>query len=272
MKLIAKYKDYYDYIARDRNLSDQTYTWQREPKVVKVEFDLPAPVYMSNQRLLRRNGKCVSDSIEAVGFLVFFCGRIIPVVKIVESKVNQIQTIRYAFSIDEIPAELLPQDSKNRKWNSLYHPFSRMDLIFSISAQTWMSTKFEDAVRFDGNAKFNKISINDMHRKLGTPIFCHAAGVPEVLGQDANYGWRAKLHTREPSVIVNPILLSLQINKVLDPFLAFCDIERYLTNELAPKDFKRDLSVVEKEIPDKLKVQSHGFDKHSFRKEPSKRK
>ena len=45
------------------------------------------------------------------------------------------------------------------------------------------------------------------------------------------------------------------------------DVERYLANEMAPRDGRMD-----KPIPDKIKAESKGFNKFSFRKEPTKGK
>jgi hypothetical protein len=62
------------------------------------------------------------------------------------------------------------------------------------------------------------------------------------------------------------------MHKIIDPFSAFNSIERYLTNELAKRDVKRDQSIKDNPVPDKIKAESHGFDKWSFRKESTKTK
>lgn len=273
MKLIAKRKDYYDHLAKDLNLSDQVRVWKREPKIVDVGFSMPAPVNISNMRLIVSRRPNRTEGIEALGILVFFCGRLIPVVKIVENEDGKAPVVRYAFSMDELPDELVPKDKKTRKWQSnsifSYCPAARMDFLFNLTAESWMSSSFESPVKTKGGASARKICIDDMHRELGTPVFCHAAGVCEVLGFGALNEWYGRRGDYEPKVVVNPILSAIGLQKVLDPFSAFRDIERYLANELTPKDLKRDMSVIEQAIPDKIKAESHGFDKHSFRKEPT---
>ncbi len=75
-----------------------------------------------------------------------------------------------------------------------------------------------------------------------------------------NYGVKTK------EVEIYPILKKYQFYKVFDTYEAFQKIEHFLTNELIKPD---DMKVV---IPDNLKAQSKGFDKWSFRKEPTTRK
>ncbi len=68
------------------------------------------------------------------------------------------------------------------------------------------------------------------------------------------------------SFVINPKLKDLQFYKVFDAFTAFQEISMFLGGVLG---------VGEKEIieiEDKYKIGQHGFDKWSFRKEPTKKK
>lgn len=58
-----------------------------------------------------------------------------------------------------------------------------------------------------------------------------------------------------------PFLKSLQFFRVMDPMTCLQEIELFLNNDLAPLD-KPPIWPV----PDKIKAESHGFDKFSFRK------
>lgn len=58
-----------------------------------------------------------------------------------------------------------------------------------------------------------------------------------------------------------PLLKELEFQRHMNPFLCFQDIERFLNNDVASPDSPRILPV-----PDKIKAQSHGFDKFSFRR------
>lgn len=68
------------------------------------------------------------------------------------------------------------------------------------------------------------------------------------------------------TIIKNPCLKNFQFQKVLDPVTAFQTLEQYLYGVLGG---------TEKEvinISDKDRIQQHGFDKHSFRKLPTKKR
>ena len=65
---------------------------------------------------------------------------------------------------------------------------------------------------------------------------------------------------------LNPCLAELGFERVIPPFDAYQKLESYLFNELAEQN---DPPV---EISDDIRRDSHGFDKHSFRKDPTKRR
>lgn len=68
------------------------------------------------------------------------------------------------------------------------------------------------------------------------------------------------------ALTLHPILRDLEFYKVFDLYEACQAIEMFLTNILAPRD-----NPYIAPIPDKIKAESHGFDKFSFRKDPTKK-
>ena len=64
----------------------------------------------------------------------------------------------------------------------------------------------------------------------------------------------------------NPRLNAYAFAKVKDPYTARQEIEQYIGNNLAQQ---RDPEV---HVSDEIRAESHGFDKHSFRRDPSKSK
>ena len=67
-----------------------------------------------------------------------------------------------------------------------------------------------------------------------------------------------------------PILKNLSFFKMFDAYTCFQKIEHFLTNEIVKPD---EISPeIQASITDELKAQAHGYDKWSFRKEPSKKK
>jgi hypothetical protein len=67
-------------------------------------------------------------------------------------------------------------------------------------------------------------------------------------------------HDKKATVTLYPLLKNYSFFKVFDVYTTFQKIEMFLTNELIRPD---EINIV---IPDKLKAQSKGFDKWSFRK------
>lgn len=61
-----------------------------------------------------------------------------------------------------------------------------------------------------------------------------------------------------------PLLKGIEFQKAMNPFMCFQEIEMFLNNDIALPDSPQILPV-----PDKIKAESHGFDKFSFRKAKS---
>jgi hypothetical protein len=67
---------------------------------------------------------------------------------------------------------------------------------------------------------------------------------------------------QEDRIVINDNLSKINFQKVIDPFTAFNQIQNFLNNIAQPRK-----SIPE--ISDLDKIQSHGFDKFSFRKDPT---
>lgn len=67
-------------------------------------------------------------------------------------------------------------------------------------------------------------------------------------------------------ITVNPCIKDLKFYKVMDPYLCFQEVDSYICGKLA---FPQNAMV---EIEDKYRIEQHGFDKHSFRKAPTKKR
>jgi hypothetical protein len=77
------------------------------------------------------------------------------------------------------------------------------------------------------------------------------------------------INTNESMVIdVNPNLGEWGFSQVVDPYQAWQDISAFITNDLVDDKWKEILK-----MPDKVLIESHGFDmKYGFRKEPTKKR
>ena len=63
---------------------------------------------------------------------------------------------------------------------------------------------------------------------------------------------------------VDPLLKDYSFQKVLDPYTAFQELDAWIGGVLGQNPQPS-------EVPDKYKIEQHGFDKHSFRKLPEKK-
>jgi len=70
--------------------------------------------------------------------------------------------------------------------------------------------------------------------------------------------------TTPARVINNPRLASYDFYRVMNPVIAYQEIDMYLSGVLPQS------SIITAPTPDKYKIQAHGFDKQSFRKSPTK--
>jgi hypothetical protein len=265
MKLISAYRDYYDHYARNRALSDQAYVWERKPRGVEVQFALPAMIESSKWRL--RN-KPVEDEVTMLAFTVWFCGVPVPVVKVIRwlsvPMMGQVPINEYAYSIDDVPESAYGGKPK-RKNKFFPSKHEQLEMFFGSEPASHFWRQQKDT--WNGKT-MPKINVLDMHRAVGSPVFCHAFAIDEhkdVQMKDigaSEYGLPLK-----HSVLANPRLSAIGFQKKYDPWTAFQMLERFVANELAPRDLRMD-----KPIPDKIKAESHGFDKHSFRKDPQGKK
>jgi hypothetical protein len=89
---------------------------------------------------------------------------------------------------------------------------------------------------------------SDLFEKYKTPVFVIENIYPSKIG----------IHHR---IIINPCLKDYEFYQVFVPYNAYQEIQMYVGNNLVDDPNKA------WPIDDKLKVQSHGFDKFSFRKD-----
>ena len=265
MKLISSYKDYYDFWARDRLMSDQTYVWDRKQAPAKVDFAIPRIEYQGTSSILSKANRWQRD-IEAKGFIVWFCGRPVPAVKVVRSLPTR--SVEFFYSFNDMPSELVSDSDKmtkryNPKWKT---HVERWRDHFDIGIKGWDRVTFEQ-MKPHGGATLQKVPVAEMHRRLNTPVFCHTSIFEDACDDDRLTFRNGILSMDVLKVMVNPRLADISFHKVVDAFAAFQEIERFLANDLAPRDVKRDKSIKDNPIPDKINAESHGFDQHSFRQE-----
>jgi hypothetical protein len=130
--------------------------------------------------------------------------------------------------------------------------------IITITYDNKIIKKLVEQFSWDGNFEDNlNYVLNydpiDIFRNFNTPVFLYDS----AYGKTAIDDWR-----KNPKIFINPLLKEYQFYKVFDAFQAFQEIQMFLSGVLGNKE-KNIL-----EVADKYKIEQHGFDKWSFRKEP----
>lgn len=148
-------------------------------------------------------------------------------------------------------------DKKNFTYSDDFETKITYDIEFMKSIidenKSW-GEKFDDIYKNLKNQDVIKL-----HRKYNSPI----------LIMDTDYG-RTQLEgfvvgNYDKRFIVNGELKDYQFYKVFDSFLAFQEISMFLSGGVLGKNQNKII-----EVEDKYKIEQHGFDKWSFRKEPTK--
>lgn len=236
MKLITKNHDYYDSMFRTSNHDDK-YTFVRETKEgPPLHIKLPNRITCYKHK----NKSNIHTYVISHGF-IGFCNEIHPFIHVFD---NELCTNKFFYTLDTLqhsyPAIF---EGKLEYSPPLLYRLSKIKDIVQ-----WMDGKFSTTnthFRLEiHNVKVEK-EILELFRKHQVSYFVY----------DNN--------SNQSKLIFYPILKDFEFFKVYDLVTAFQKIEHHQTNDLVKPD------LVDVKIPDKLKAESKGFNKWSFRKEPT---
>lgn len=242
MYIISKrtLKDYYDGIVGSVGI-DKTIVFERHIQEFRLKEKGFPEIF--NQK----NG---FDSISQFGinenktkydgfspFIVGFCGKIYIGYKLFKD-IKEIYSgysefeTEITYDLDYI--ESILEDKPTRYFTKVYGEFK--DVVNEI-------------LNFD---------LIELHREFNTPYF--------VYDRNSNpsrdrWGFRGY-----EEFIVNPILKEYQFYKVFDAYQTFQEIQMYVSGVLGTNEKE----IIE--VEDKYKIEQHGFDKFSFRKDPQVKK
>jgi len=245
MRIISKTHDYYDCVMKQA--CDRSIIFTREMKDC-----LPSPftktmgtiVEASDTRSFKNSLWTRDCNVRPI--LLFFCGRSIPMVAIELPLKSGNERKTFIYRTEDIPAgtpkRVIPFI---HEWitngvcdvSLSYERITTGRRKYRPSKSTTRRVDF--AVR---NAELTKYAIRN-----GIAYFAI----------EPNYD-------RKNWITHYPILKDWEFYKAMPAFDAFQQIQMFLTNELA-----QEKKMPMKPISDKLKAESHGFNKWSFRKEPS---
>lgn len=229
-------KDYYDGVVGSMGI-DKSIVFERHEKVYE-KSDVYFPDEFKNNTWDEINPfhdinflsfKFNEDEVKIKPFIVFFCGK------------THIGWKKF---------------TKNN--NHLYVNF---DTEITYDTNYIIENNKHVGWRMDIDQIYKKISNYDpidLHRKYNTPIL--------MLDYSSKTSFYSNLHNNSINFIINPTLKKYEFYKVFDSFLAFQEIQMYISGVLGSNE--NDTI----EVDDKYKIGQHGFDKWSFRKEPTKKK
>jgi hypothetical protein len=244
MYIIAKHKDYYDGVVGSVGM-DKTLVYERTPVEAEIK-DIPKEFQGTHGWTRTRenpflnigymdiDSKKTKKYEKVHSFLVGFCGKLYLGWKLHYN----VKGYR-----DGIPTDILKTD--------IVYGYENVKKYFRDS---YWNFNPEDDVKYV--LDYDPI---DMFRAIKAPIFVHDT--------EAHVKYD-KYHriVSSTNFFINPILKEYEFYKVVDSFTAFTELQMFIGGVLG---------VGEKEIveiEDKYKIGQHGFDKWSFRREPTKKR
>jgi len=163
--------------------------------------------------------------------IIGFCGQIYVCVQFTHAEyVGRMHNVEHftCYTIDEVDAYVAKhKDKKQRKdYYEARQPYRKWNKPDRFQFQQFFETAHKDCI--------------ELFSKFACPIFL----------------------IEDYRITVNPELKRVDFFRVVDPYSAFQELERYLGNIAQPEK-------IMPVIPDELKAESKGFDKFSFRKQKS---
>jgi len=255
MKIISKFHDYYDIaLAQGR---DDSIIYLREEKEDKFLFKYEDTSYLSSiykeMPYIDTYNAYYNYSGKKMCF-IGFCGKMYPYL-----------TFKYKPKDSLITIERILYNS-----NDVMNFFTVCD--YKKELENFMFPKKEKLNKWNRQDKFNentfdkyidkysgKAGCEDIFLKYKVPIF--------IIELDYYYKriWGGKHIFDEGKIILNPCLKDIEFFRIVNPYIAFQEIEMFLSGVLG---FPAPPMV---EITDKDKLTKQGFDKWSFRKMPTKK-
>ena len=243
MRIISKFKDYYD-IGASMGV-DKAQVFVRKNKVFTVS---QLPEEIKSKLCTKRSNKYkspewlktwrITPSVYAKMLLVVVAGKAYTCIKMYADN-----TAIYCYSVDDIK-------------NALKH-YKAEDLITSVKSYVfWNSNPYSSMVKTINTE--HSVTV-DMHIALDSPVFV-------VENKGTKWDCETRTYFEEEVLEVNPILKDLEFYRVLDPYTAYQEINMFKFGVMPDN---RD---VPQTISDVCMRDSKGFDNMSFKKRKKHKK
>lgn len=252
MKIISKFKDYYDGMGYGfddsvvyERLTSATYVDHldsnhiTEPTFKYLE-SLPSGNYVNTHTSYSHDALDLSVS----PICLFFCGEFIPILKLVWGSVHSYDSVRsYIYTIEQF------EDQFNGFLNYYSNPDKREALQYYNAKLGYYYDSLDIC-----KTNLTRVLNSDGFKNTQTRYSLEHFRTPVILFEKAIYSSRR-------TMTLNPSLLNLNFQSYMDGVTVYQRIEQYFSNDLVKPD------VAEKTTgDDKVLAQSKGFDvKMSFR-------
>ncbi|MGB0430630.1 MAG: hypothetical protein ACPGLV_09165 [Bacteroidia bacterium] len=250
MKIITKYKDYYDGLQALGQDKANIYIRNEDLKVIDTPSDFKGleGLIFSNQKArsyIKKKTGLYKEHYYAHKFGLGFCGKVYFGIRVLHVVNNEVENANTFYKADAFRAY-------ERQLLESYYP-NKMSLVVNPNIN-----------------KFSELSTTSNQygyyfHKLKAPVFVYPAyaywHTTEYTIHSLEFEYKYKT-----AFIVNPILKEFQFYKQFDPHTCYQELAQFnggvLTNNESTDGGLDDLG----------KVKSHGFDeKYGFRKRPSKK-
>lgn len=253
MKIISKFKDYYDSLASH---DASTGVYERTTKELPVDWIGYGYSVLGNL-----------ESYELQTGLIGFCGKVYPYVKYTYHLKDQKSVNGFAYTYEDYKAVV---DKVEGIKSNRYRWMGGMDIMKSFSgldnAKLWFAKDFQTLQDDMPNWKVSSSGRSPDYVNIGNVYYDHK--VPYYALEDSTREeWTAHGWTQCYKLTLNPKLTDYQFYRVFDAYSAFQEIEMFMNNQI----IRPDDPFIEP-VSDELKAQAHGFDKFSFRKDKCKPK
>ena len=248
MLIVGKFKDYYDgavgmgidkTIVYERHLVEMVIPKNISEMLKEIKHwgDSFTWVYGGLGIEAIPKGKTNTDLV-----VVGFCGKLYVGIKITKPIVNDPYNykVEFVYDHDKI-VKVLKKEQKNR------------DSYDSKYRKSYLEN-YENYV-----VEIKAVDPTKWFIEYNTPIFVYGTSKPTTYRSYNSH------NTPEENFFINPKLKDYGFVKVFDPYMAFQEIQMYVSGVLGNNEDGKQPKMSEKQ-----KVAQHGMDKWSFRKEPKK--
>ena len=272
MRIISKFKDYYDTalaLGHDEHVTFVRETQEYVGNKVPEEFLFMLGQGYDSTTFQDIKSKTVENVI-LTPHTIAFCGKLyrgIILTNTYRGGIYREPTHNFFYDLESLEEALSRKTKEGLKLRDK-EPVVHIGKPSGIrtkadryrKAREHVSLKYRKAVE-----EYFRGGVIDTHRDF----FIEKKVAIAVSNQSVNsprYCWGSEMYIREYGLIINPELSDWQFYKVLDAYQAFQELEMFLGGVLAGEDNPM------AGISDRDLAKAKGYDCMSFRKEPTKRK